>query len=197
MIDTIKQDLQKIYRKAGKTHRLKHVYGVVETALYYAKQFNVDERKITIASLLHDCTKYLSKDEHIDYIKKGFDNSEWIIESFNENLYHAYSAAAYATITYGITDQDILMAIMHHTVGRPNMSDIEAILFVSDYIEPSREYESCKQVREIAKDNFTKAIYTIMDNSIKLFQDGTQNIPELAYLARDYYKEELKQNEEN
>ena len=197
MIEQIKEDLKRSYRKHGKTHRLDHVYGVIETARHYAKQFNVDERKITIAGLLHDATKYLTKDEHVHYIEKVFDHSDWILSEFNDNLLHAYSAAAYATVTYGITDEDILLAIMHHTVGRPNMSNIEKVLFVSDYIEPNREYKECKEVREIAKEDFTKAIYTIMDNSIRLFEEENHTIPKLAYLARDFYKEELIHNEEN
>lgn len=197
MIERIKKDLENAYQKINKTHRLTHVYGVLETALTLAKKYHVDEHKITLAALLHDRTKYYSEDEHIDLIQKCFDDADWIITAFNKNLLHAYSGCAYAILTYNITDQDILNAIMHHTVGKPHMSMLEEILFISDYIEPSRTYPSCVKVRKIAQTNLTKAIYTAMNDSITFFEQQHQNVPKLAYLARAYYQEELKQNEEN
>merc|ERR1711879_188646 len=136
-----------IYKKSQ--HRYKHVMGVTETGLELAEIYGVDKEKVKLAALMHDYTKYYSSKKQKKLIKKHFDNPETIIDGFPDTLYHAFTASVVANEKYDIDDQDVLMAIMHHTVGRPNMSMLEKIIFISDYIEPNRDYDSCKKVRKI------------------------------------------------
>lgn len=187
------RDLEAIYH--DKPHRLEHVYGVRDTAIHYGKQFGCDLEKLELAALLHDITKYNTQEEHIQLIQSYFSNADTIIQDYNPNILHAFSAVAVAYKKYHITDEDILNAIMHHTVGAPRMSIYEEILFLSDYIEPNRRYDSSVKVRNIATNSWVLAIYTAMDDTITYHEKQHYHVPQVAYLARTYYKLKLEESE--
>lgn len=191
MVKQIQNELESLYK--DKPHRLAHVYGVRDTAIAFGKKFDLDLNKLELASLLHDMTKYYSHDEHIRIIKENFEDSNEIISKFNGQILHAFSARVHAEKAYGIKDVDILDAIQNHTVGKPQMSMYEKIIFISDYIEPNRTYESCVKVREIAQNNVDLAVYTAIDDSIRFNENINDAIPEIAYQAREYYKNVLEE----
>ncbi len=191
MIEAIKKDLKETFK--NDQDRYEHVYGVLKTALKFQQMYHLDQKKVTIAALLHDITKNEDRKYHIKMIKKYYDKS--IIKAFSEPLYHGYSAAAYAQEKYGITDPEILEPIKNHVVGKPAMSLYEKVLFISDYIEPNREYEACKAVRKIAFDSLDLAVYQAMNNSIELFEGSDGFVPEISYQARAYYKNKVTKKE--
>ena len=197
MVKDLKKDLKKLYKK--RDHRYQHVMGVMETGLELAEIYGVDKKKVKIAALLHDYTKYYSTKKHKKLIKKHFGYADLILDEFPETLYHAFTASIIAKEKYGIDDEEILMAIMHHTVGRPNMSMLEKIIFISDYIEPNREYDSCKKVRKIVlkKGDLNKGILKAMKDSIENAEKKNKLVPKLAKLAYNYYLEECEASEEN
>ncbi len=196
IVDDLINELYQIYSK--KPNRLKHVLGVRDTALKLGKIHNVDLDKLEVAALLHDITKYYSKEKNIDLIKKHFADAEEIINEYNEHILHAYSAYIVAKEVYGVTDEDILNPIKYHTIGRSKMSIYEKIIFISDYVEPNRTYESCIKVRNITFDNIDLAVYTAIDDSIKFYEENGGQIPKSAYTAREYYKQLLEEkNEKN
>lgn len=191
MIDKIVLELEKKYK--DKPHRLEHVYGVRETALAFGKKFNLDLHKLELASLLHDMTKYYSHEQHVEIIQKHFENSDQILKSFNPQILHAFSARIYAQEQYGIEDVDVLDAIQNHTVGAPDMSLYEKVLFISDYTEPNRTYDSCVKVRQIAQINIDLAVFIAINDSITFYENLQDNIPDIAYQARRFYKKVLEE----
>ena len=50
------------------------------------------------------------------------------------------AGAIVAKDEYGIEDEDILNAIRFHTVGRPNMSLLEKIIYIADFISRPSEF---------------------------------------------------------
>lgn len=191
MIEVIKKDLQLLYK--DKPHRMKHIEGVLQTALKFGKRFNLDLDKLELAALLHDFTKYYPLDEHKDIIKNNYVNADYILNNYNDKILHSYSAAFVAKTKYGITDSEVLGAIMHHTIGKENMNMYEKIIFLSDYIEPGRVYESCIKVRELAEENIDLAVYVAIDDSIIFYEKENVNIPRESYQARTYYKKLLEE----
>lgn len=187
MIKRITSDLELLLK--FKPNRLKHIYGVKDTAISLGKKYNLDLKKLEIAALLHDITKYYSYEYNCEVIKKNYKNHEEILSEFNKATLHAFSAAVVAKEKYNITDNDIINAIISHTVGKPNMNLYEQILFISDYIEPTRKYDSCIKVRKIAESSLDKATYEAINDSINLYEGMNQLIPKTAYQARIYYKE--------
>lgn len=193
MIHIIKRDLEDIYK--DKPHRLKHIQGVLETSLKLGQIHNLDLNKLTLAALLHDITKYEDTSFHKEIIKEHYENPKEIFRDFNDQILHSFSAAVIATQSYGILDQDVLDAILSHTIGRPEMTMYEKVIFISDYIEPNRTYKSCVETRSIAFKNLDKAVYKAINDSIKHFEKEGNQIPKQAYLARDYYKHILEEQD--
>ncbi len=183
MIERIKSDLKKYY--IHDVMRLSHIYGVKETALKLGKLYGADLTKLTLASYLHDITKHYPTHTHINILKAH--NKDHIITAFTPPLYHAYTAAIIAQEHYNIKDKEILSAIEAHTVGKPNMTLLEKILFISDFIEPHRLYPSCVIVREIAFNDLDKAVFKAIDLSITLYEKRQETIPNIAYHAHTYY----------
>jgi len=187
MIKQIKTDLELLLK--FKPNRLQHIYGVKDTAISLGKKYNLDLKKLELASLLHDITKYYSYEYNVEVIKKNYKNHEEILSEFNKATLHAFSAAVVAKEKYNIDDEDVINAIISHTVGKPKMNLYEQILFISDYIEPTRKYDSCIKVRKIAEYSLDKATYEAINDSIILYEGMNQMIPKTAYQARIYYKD--------
>ena len=117
--------------------RYEHTLGVEFTSAAMAMKFGADIEKAQLAGLLHDCAKCIDDEEKLDECKKyGVDISD--VERRNPFLIHSKLGAVYAKEKYGVDDEEILSAITYHTTGRPDMSFIEKIVFIADYIEPGR-----------------------------------------------------------
>jgi len=172
--------------------RLKHIIGVKETALKFGRKFNLDLNILETAALLHDITKYYTFEQNKEVIDSYFEDASNIYINYNENILHAFSAYVIAKEKYNIKDGEILNSILSHTIGRANMSIYEKIIFISDYIEPNRTYESCIKVRLIAETSIDKAVFTAIDDSIMFYEANDGIIPLIAYEARNYYRNLLE-----
>jgi predicted HD superfamily hydrolase involved in NAD metabolism len=187
MIEPLRERLEELYK--DKPERLRHVYGVVEMALYLQSRFGGDKDKIEIAALMHDITKYMNQETHMDLIKGYYDFSEDLFNELPFPLWHAYSAVAYIAEEFGIKDKTIEGAIECHTMGCEHMSIEAMIVFVSDYIEKNRTYESSVSLREQAGIlSLESLVYHVSDESIKHYEKDGRHIPRQAYLTRAYYK---------
>jgi predicted HD superfamily hydrolase involved in NAD metabolism len=188
--DVIYNDL--LIELKDKPRRLKHVLGVRDTALEFGKKYNLDLEILETAALLHDITKYYTLKQNKEIIDKHFEETTRIYKYYNEKILHAFSAYVLAKEKYNIKSGEILNSIFNHTIGRPNMSMYEKVIFISDYIEPNRTYESCVKVREIAMNNIDKAVFTAIDDSIKFYEAEGGLIPLTAYEARHFYRKLLE-----
>ncbi len=103
---------------------------------------------IRAAALLHDIAKELTSEKQLNYIR-DFDIMFGDIEDYPEPVLHALAAPAVISEHFSeYIDDDILSAVRYHTTGRAEMTVFEAIIFIADYIEPTRKYESCRRCRE-------------------------------------------------
>ncbi|MGZ7246658.1 bis(5'-nucleosyl)-tetraphosphatase (symmetrical) YqeK, partial [Streptococcus pyogenes] len=59
---------------------------------------------------------------------------------------------------FGLEDEEILQAIQRHTVGAREMSLLDKVLYVADYIEPNRDFPGVDEARRIAKESLDKAV---------------------------------------
>ncbi len=190
MINRIKKDLDNLYKENPK--RLNHIYGVYETATKLGELHHLNIEKLQIAALLHDITKYYTFEENKRIIQENFQNHNEILEEFDPKILHSYSAYIIAKQKYNIKDVDILNSILYHTIGKKNMTPYEQIIFISDYIEPNRTYESCKIVRDIAFKDINQATFKAIDFYITYHESKNLKIPKQAYLAHAYYKQEVQ-----
>ncbi|WP_425446599.1 bis(5'-nucleosyl)-tetraphosphatase (symmetrical) YqeK [Dethiothermospora halolimnae] len=125
-----------------------------------------DKDKVSIAAILHDCGKLKDKDLLLK-MARDFDIIQDNVMKNNTALIHSYLGVELAKKFYGIIDRDVLNAIKYHTTGRPGMTNLEKIIYVADYIEPSREFKEANYARKMAFEDLDKALLYILNNTIK------------------------------
>lgn len=137
--------------------RLAHSKGTARTAVKLAEIFKADVKKAHIAGMLHDIAKGLSDEALLNAAQKyGILADE--VEVLNAQLLHGKVAAYMAREEFGIVDEDILNSISYHTTGRIGMSKLEKIIYVADFIEPTRNFEGIDELREAAEKSLDKAV---------------------------------------
>ncbi|MBR4027145.1 MAG: bis(5'-nucleosyl)-tetraphosphatase (symmetrical) YqeK [Lachnospiraceae bacterium] len=187
-------ELQKKLKKALDKSRFEHTMGVMYTAGCMAMAFEYSVEKAMLAGLLHDCAKCISNEEKINLCKKYdvlITSAEW--ES--PCLLHAKAGAILAEELYGIKDPEILHAIKVHTTGEPDMSLLDKIIYIADYIEPGRDKAPrLEYIRKLAYQDInlcmSEILYDTMCylNSKKGIIDPTT---ELTYRFYEQYRTEV------
>ena len=165
--------------------RLKHVYGVAQTAVQLARVYGVDEDAAMLAGLMHDCAKY----DDLSLQQKDLD--EQTIKRYQAFpvIFHALAAAKIIEQELDVHDETILLAVKHHVFGRPNMTMLEKIIYVADACEPNRPYQDIHDIYELATKNLDQAVLYCMTNSFDhLKRQGLTPSPE-SLKAYAYYKE--------
>ena len=76
-----------------------------------------------------------------------------------EPVLHAPAGMVIAREVFGVRDPDILAAIRNHTLGNCNMSALEKLIFLADFIEPNRKsFDGLEAVRMLAEEDLTAAV---------------------------------------
>lgn len=179
----INSDLKNILDKA----RYEHTIGVAYTAVCLAMRYEYDLEKAEEAGLLHDCAKCISDEKKLKQCEKH-NISLTETEKNNPFLLHAKLGAFYAMHKYGITDKEVINAILLHTTGAPDMSLLEKIIYVADYIEPNRkEAPNLKEIRRIAFEDLDKAVYMISRDTLEYLKAKNVEIDNMTVKAYEYY----------
>lgn len=167
--------------------RYEHTIGVASTAFCLALKHGEDSEKAYIAGLLHDCAKCFSEEKSLNLCKK-YDVSLSEFEKKNASLIHAPLGAAYAKNKYNIEDNDILEAIRWHTTGKPDMNNLEKIVFIADYMEPNRKrLLGLEEIRKLAFQDLDQCMYKILFNTIEHLKNKELIINQLSVEALEYY----------
>ncbi len=167
--------------------RFEHSLGVEYTAACMAMVHGADIEKARIAGLLHDCAKCLPTKEKLEKARKH----KLAISKFEEknpDMLHGKLGAYYAKSRYEIDDEEILDAITYHTTGRPNMTLLDKIIFVADYIEPNRkELKDMDLIRQEAFIDIDKCVIHILKNTLDYLNNSTNEMDFMTQLTYNYY----------
>ena len=151
-----------------------HTVGVMETAVKLAERFGADLKKAEIAAIFHDYAKFRPKEEMKQIILDGGGPLE--VLNFHHELWHAPAGAALVKTEVGVTDEDILSAIRFHTSGRPNMTLLEKVVYVADYIEPGRRFPGVEEVRSFAEKIWIRRSSSALKNTITFLISKNQAV---------------------
>lgn len=148
-----------------KESRLRHSLSVSKTAVLLAAKYDQNIEKARIAGLVHDCAKNMTETQ---FIKVATDHEIVLneIEKRNPSILHGLVGSIIAKEKMGICDEDILMAIRYHTTGRKNMSILEKVIYIADYIEPLRQFSGVDELRCLIEIDLDSAVLKSFDNSI-------------------------------
>lgn len=144
------EELKKFIRQRLSDYRYYHSLCVAESAKELARRYGADEYKAELAGILHDATKESKKSEHLEYIKNaGMEISDF--EKAGKKFYHQISGAAFAKTELGIEDEEVLSAIRYHTTGKADMTLLQEIVYLADFISADRDYDDIENIRAEAE----------------------------------------------
>lgn len=180
------------YRKHLKSKlapmRYEHSLSVSFTCVALAMRYGYDIHRAELAGLLHDCAKRFDDNVLIAKCKKhSLPLTEDELKA--PAVIHAKYGAWMAEHKYGIEDPEILSAIRWHTTGKPEMSVLEKILYIADYIEPRRDKASnLSEMRYLAFQDLDQTMYAILDGTLSYLKKKGSSVDSMTRQAYSYYK---------
>ena len=184
--------LQKQMKEALSEDRYEHTIGVMYTAESLDMRYGIDMTKAAVAGLLHDCAKCIPNAQKLKMCKKNdIEISE--MEAKNPSLLHAKLGAFLAEEVYGVKDPEILSAINWHTTGKPDMSMLDIIIYMADYIEPNRDKApNLKEIRKLCFENIEEALYQVLEGTLNYLANRPDMIDPMTKISYDFYKWKLR-----
>lgn len=171
--------------------RFEHSLRVAETSRKLAQLYQIEEKKVELAAILHDYAKDFPVDKLKQLVITGELPKDLLL--YHHELWHGPVGSYILKAEHGLTDVDILHAIKFHTTGRAQMSVLELIIYVADYIEPGRRFPGVDEVREIAQKDLIRAAWTVSRNTVQfLLQKNTLVHPDTIHVYNDLTRRLLK-----
>ncbi len=146
--DAMVEELRERVKPYLKPKRYLHTLAVEKEAARLGEIYIKSEvNRLRAAALLHDITKKLDLSEHLK-ICSEFDIIVGEHPEGEEKLFHSKTAPAVIKRDFeGFYDEEIVSAVRWHTTGRDKMSLFEAIVYLADYIEETRTFPDCVELR--------------------------------------------------
>jgi len=173
--------------------RFRHSREVSRTAVRLAERWGVEVEKARIAGILHDCARNLKGEALFSAaIQNGLEPSK--LERLQPALLHAPPGAIIAERRFGVVDPEILRAIRYHTTGAAQMTMLDKVIYLADYIEPGRNFVGVERVRELAETDLDAALLAAYDNTIIYVLAGGALLHQDTVAGRNWLLMELKEN---
>lgn len=184
------KDLKKDLKKEMDDSRFEHTLGVMYTCASLAMRYEYDLEKAMLAGLLHDCAKCMPNAKKLKMAEKHHLEIS-SLERRNPFMLHAKLGAFLAKKKYDIEDEEILDAIRWHTTGRPGMTLLDKIVYVSDYIEPKRDKApNLPEIRRLAFISLDKALIRILEDTLGYLGDSAEHVDAMTKKTYDYYMQQ-------
>lgn len=165
--------------------RYEHTLRVVDTAVKLAEKYNANVEKAKLAALLHDVCKPMDEVDMKKYVIKY--NLDIKLLNYPTEVLHGPVASVYIEKEFGIADEEIKLAVANHTFGRTNMSLLEKIIFLADYIEPARKHPHLKEVTEVSDYDLDEAIRLAVKYTLVYLIDNDERIYPSLLKCYNYY----------
>lgn len=129
--------------------RYAHTLAVEQCAARLGELYLPDRiMKLRASALLHDITKKLDSEKQLQYFEK-FDIIISNYDMMSPKTFHARSAAALIPELFpSYADPEVISGVRWHTTGHDGMTLFEAIVYLADYIEDTRTFPDCVELRE-------------------------------------------------
>ena len=177
-------ELRPIAMSYLKPKRMPHVLGTEQEAVRLVRRYGGDETQARIAALLHDCTKKLDMAQQLALCERyGIMLDE--LEQRALKLLHSKTGAAIARDVFGVEDA-VYDAILYHTTGKPDMTRLEKIIYLADYIEPTRDFPGVDELRKTVYEDMDKGLLMGLTMTIQEMEEMGNPVHHLTRDARDY-----------
>lgn len=168
-----------------KKERMEHSLRVAELAAAKAVKLGISEKKAITAALFHDCAKNLEKDSV--YLRGFVAPTEW--GEVPKEVFHQFAGAYVAEHAFGVTDMEVLDAIRYHTSARPQMCELEKLVFLADMLEPQRRYKGVDELRTLFYQGKTldECLTAALKETLIFLKEKGGEIYSLTERAYEYY----------
>ena len=167
--------------------RFTHIKGVAETAKNLALVYGENPLYAEMAGYLHDIAKEISLEE-MNELAKDIELGEDIRSS--KAMMHAVAGAQLVDKLFDIPEE-VYFACYYHTTGREKMTTLEKIVFLSDMIEPSREFTGLEEIRALAKTDLNRAVLASLNSTIRHLVETDKKIHYPSIKTRNFLLTEL------
>lgn len=169
-----------------KYKRIPHVLGTEQEAIRLAERYGADVEKARRAALLHDITKKLDMADQLALCQRyGIRLDD--LEQKALKLLHAKTGAVIARDVFGV-DDEIYNAIWHHTTGHAGMTLLEKIIYIADYIEPSRDFPGVDRLRKVCYENLDAGVLLGLEMTVEEMTAMGNPVHRATLEARDFLK---------
>ncbi len=169
--------------------RVAHVLGCEEEAVALSGRWGADEDDARCAAILHDLTKKLSLEEQLILCEK-YGIMVDIVESREVKLLHSITGAAMAEHEFGMP-REVCQAIRWHTTGKAGMSLLEKIIYISDYIEPTRAFDGVGKLRTLAYSDLDSAMLEGLEMTVAEISERGKTPHQNTLSAIEYFKRSI------
>lgn len=164
--------------------RYTHSIGVANTAARLAGMFHGDVERAYLAGLMHDYARELTEEELLDLAAKHNLASD-AVDFMQTSLLHGPVGAWLLEQEKIITDQQVLDAIRWHTTGHPDMDQLAQIIYISDYIEPGRDFPGVDMLRQIAHKDLNLGTLAGLDHTLQFLIQRNSFVHPLSIATRN------------
>ena len=179
-----------------KPGRYEHSLSVSFTCMALAMRYGYDLDKAELAGLLHDCAKCYDNNSIIAACRNsGMELTEGELQA--PSIIHSRLGARMAEEKFGVNDPEIHSAIACHTTGKPDMSLLDKILYIADYIEPRRyKIKDLPAIRRLAFEDLDEALFQIMEGTLRYLKESGTYADIMTQNAYHYYKKQMRRQKE-
>ncbi len=167
-----------------KPTRAAHSLRVAYLAAAGAVKYRLDERQALAAALFHDCGKNVN--ENSPYLEGFTPPKEW--GEIPPPVLHQFTGAYIAEKNFKVEDREILDAVRYHTSARPNMSDLEKLIFLADMLEEERDYEGVETLRALFWQDLEACMERALLETLRFLEKKGGEIYPLTLEAYEFYK---------
>ena len=169
--------------------RREHSLRVAELAAAKAVELRLSERKAIQAALFHDCAKNLP--EKSPYLQGFVLPTEW--GTVPSEVIHQFAGAFVAEKHFGITDEEVLCAVRYHTSARPQMCELEKVIFLADMLESGRSYEGVDELRVLFRErSIDECLTEALRQTLLFLEKKGGAVYPLTREAYEYYADKKK-----
>lgn len=173
IVDKVKKNMDK--------KRFEHCVRVAQTSKKLAKLNNYDIDKAAFAGFIHDYAKQIPESRFIEVIKKNnFDTS---LLKYNRAIWHGIVGTYFIKEELNVIDPEILTAVKRHTTADIEMTTLDKIVFVADFIEPGRSFSGVEEARQVAFKNLDAGVGYELAHTLRFLINGRKRIFPKTFLA--------------
>ena len=168
------EKLEQVVVSLLKPDRVAHVLGCRDTAMELAKRWGADVTDAGRAGLLHDITKALDGPLQLTLCTE-YGKILGEFSKHNPKTLHSLTGSLVAERVFG-ENCAVVSAICSHTTGKADMTTLEKILYVADYMEPNRDFPGVEILRHLAYTDLDKAVKTGLEMTLEMLKKNNQEI---------------------